>query len=576
MRRSFAVLLVLAVSGGAPARAAGEAAQLKVQEAAASLLKGNVQEALAGYNAALQDETLPNDRRAAILNDRGVAYTRLNQPKLAIDDYNRAVQLFPEYAPAYNNRGNTLLGLGLNEEAIKDFDRAIILAPAYAAAYNNRAGARMRLGLVAEAIADYTKAVELMPQNTALLSGRGRALLAHALPHAAMRDFGRAIAVDARFGSGYRWRAEAKLEVERYGEAIEDLSRAIAFEPNNVDLYVRRGQAYLLARNPASAIKDFTRVIDMAPQSAAAYAGRGLAHARVDASEEAQSDFSRALELDPRSAEAYAYRAWLYAQGGQPETGVKEIEKAVKIVANHAEVLWAKGEVEQALGRTDEAVASLRSALVRKPGHRDAREALERLGFGHEVSADAEVAGLGFDKWRVVLRANRYFALHDDYPNLRVPLEMYGVGQPRLLEWDLKRPPLKGIGALRFQSGQIAGRGGREEVEQIAVIDLPAGSVVSLQLHRQGDKVSKWTWQDDKVVIASIDGVTDEIFLRGARSNDRTAAQQRHLAEQRQGYAGPGWPWESQQWGRSPHEARGGRPAHRQRQKSFFDLLLGN
>src|ERR671924_990193 len=104
MRRSFAVLLVLAVSGGAPAHAAGEAAQPKVQEAAALLVKGNVQEALAAYTEALQDTTLSNDRRAAILNDRGVAHTRLNEPKLAIDDFNNAVQLFPEYAAVYNNR----------------------------------------------------------------------------------------------------------------------------------------------------------------------------------------------------------------------------------------------------------------------------------------------------------------------------------------------------------------------------------------------------------------------------------------------------------------------------------------
>jgi tetratricopeptide (TPR) repeat protein len=578
MRRSIAVLLVLAVSGGTPTRAAGEGTQLKVQEAAANLVKGKAHEAVAAYSEALQDESLPNDRRAAILTDRGVAYVRLDQPKLAIDDFNRAVQLFPEYAAAYNNRGNTLLSLGLVEEAIKDFDRAIILAPAYAAAYNNRAGARFRLGQAAEALADHTKAVELMPQSPALLSGRGRALLNYALPHAAMRDFSRAIAADARFGPGYRWRAEAKLELERYEEAIEDLSRAIAFEPQSAGLYLRRGQAYLLAKNAASAIKDFTRAIDIAPHLAAAYAARGLAHAAVEAYEVAESDLARALELHPRSAEAYAYRAWLYAQNGQLDPAAVEIEKAVKIDANRADVWWAKGEVEQALGRTDDAVASLKYALELKPSHRHAREALARLGAGHEVSADVEVPGLGFDRWRVVARANRYFALHDDHSTLRVPLEIFGTGQPRLLEWELKKPPLKGIGVLRFHSGQVAGSGAPEDVEQIAVIDIPAGVVVTLQLHRQGARVSKWTWEEDKVIVASIDGVTDEIFLRATKSNDRTATQpQRRIADPRHGYGGPGWtPWHLPNWGRSPYEGRGGRQSHRQRPRTLFDYLLGN
>ena len=109
------------------------------------------------------DKTLPNDRRATILNDRGVAYSRRQQPKEAIDDFNRAIQLYPEYAAVYNNRGNVLLGLGAVREAIKDFDRALVLAPGYAAAYSNRAGAYMKLGQVELAIADYTKAIALTP-----------------------------------------------------------------------------------------------------------------------------------------------------------------------------------------------------------------------------------------------------------------------------------------------------------------------------------------------------------------------------------------------------------------------------
>jgi len=112
-----------------PAAAAGEAGIRKAQEAAAALTKGNAEQAVAVYTEALQDQTLPNDRRAAILNDRGVAQNKLGQPRLAIDDYNRAVQLFAEYAPVYNNRGIALLRLGLPQEAIRDFDRALALAP---------------------------------------------------------------------------------------------------------------------------------------------------------------------------------------------------------------------------------------------------------------------------------------------------------------------------------------------------------------------------------------------------------------------------------------------------------------
>ena len=188
----------------------------KATEAASALVHGDVQQAVAAYSEALKDTALSNDRRATILNDRGIAYIKLGQAREAIEDFNAAAQLFPEFAAVYNNRGNLLLSLGLVKEAQKDFDRAIVLAPGYAAAFNNRAGALVRLGKVDEAIRDYTKAIELMPSNPAPLSGRGRAHLKMMRPHAAIRDFSRAVTGDARFAAGYRDRAEAKLEVGQH------------------------------------------------------------------------------------------------------------------------------------------------------------------------------------------------------------------------------------------------------------------------------------------------------------------------------------------------------------------------
>ena len=51
--------------------------------------------------------------------------------------------------------------------AVADFDRAVELAPRYAEAYNNRGAARHELGDDAGAIADYDRALEFGPPQTA-------------------------------------------------------------------------------------------------------------------------------------------------------------------------------------------------------------------------------------------------------------------------------------------------------------------------------------------------------------------------------------------------------------------------
>ncbi len=590
--RSLTIVLASAASIAANCAAAraGDAAvpsvSSKSEDGAAQLVRGNAGQAIVDYTDALKDTGLANDRRATLLNDRAVAYARLGQSKLALEDYNRAVQLFAEYPPAYNNRGNLLVALGQPNEAIKDFDRAVLLAPGYAAAYSNRANARMRLGQQAEAVRDFSKAIELMPASAPPLSGRGLAHLATGKPHAAIRDFSRAVSADARFASAYRNRAEARIAVAQNEEAIEDLSRAIAFDVNNAEVYIVRGYSYLAVNNTASAIKDFSRAIELDGKSAAAFQARGLANGLADAFDDAYADLNRAIELDPRSATAFAYRAFVYKQNAQPDIGQKDVETALKLDPNNAESVWARGEIAEARGQSDVAVQDLRKALELKPGWRLASDALKRLGAGADTGDEREVAGLGINDWRVLMRGRAYFAAKADIPDLRVPLEMMGEGTPQLLSWDLKPPPHKGYGVLRFSGGQLASKSGPEDTELAAIIDLEAGKVIAIQPHRQGARIAGWTWEAERVQIASIDGVTDEFPLRAGALPAAAAAGAAAIAgagskrPPGSGQKAAGWaPW-NQPFGMpstgnsAPRPQR--RTAQQQKPKTLFDLLFNN
>lgn len=511
------------------------AAQPKAQEAAAALVRGDAAQAVASYSDALADQSLPNDRRAILLNDRGVAYARLGQPKLALEDFNRAVRLFPEYAAIYNNRGAVLIDLGAYAEAAKDFDRAIVLAPGYAAAYNNRAGLLLRQGNTQGAIRDYTSAIRLMPGNAAPLSGRGRVHLSTGRPYAAIRDFSRAVGADARFVSAYLSRAEANLAIGQYDEAIEDLSRAIGSDASNPDLYIVRGHAHLASGKLVAASQDFARVIELMPTSGLAHEGRGLVQALMENYDAAFADLNRALEIDPRSAIAFAYRGYVYKQTGQLDVGEKDIDTAAKIAPDKAEVLWVKAEIEDAAGQRETAIALLRRALVLKPGYKLAADGLERRGVPPGTELDKIEPGLGFDPWQVATREGRYFAISNAFPRLRVPLEPLGEGQPRLLAWELKPLPYKGIGLLRYHGGTRQTSSGSEDVEMVAVVNTITGKVLAVTPDKVGSTVASWTWQDDKVVVASADGVTDEFAVGSVRerSFSRTSSGSQSPAPRR-------------------------------------------
>jgi tetratricopeptide (TPR) repeat protein len=524
------------------------------REAGLALARGQIEQAVDLYTKALQDKTLPNERRAVLLSDRGVAHARLQKPKEAIEDFNRAIQLYPEYAAIYNNRGNVLLALGALREAMKDFDRALLLSPGYAAAYSNRASAYLRLGEIELALTDYNKAMALVPMNPAAFTGRGRAHLAGFRPESAIRDFTRAVSFDARFGAAYRARAEAKAMLERHDEAVEDFSRAIAFDARNAELYMLRGSAYLAAGNTTAAVKDFTTAIDINARYALAYASRGLAYAKAAAYNEALNDFARAIELEPRSVKAFAYRAWTYRQQ-QPELALKDVDRALKLDADSADAYWARAAIAEAQGHAAEAAAEYAKALALDPQLKDARLALQRLGT--PPAPEEEIAGAGRDRWKVFTKWPQYVASNDQIPRLKVDIEMLGKGQPRILDWEVKAAPFANIGVLRFYAGTVDGPRGGEEVQRVAIVDLQTNAVLAVETEKRGTKLAQLTWDAGKLVLASADGPSEELALRAEKKD--VPPPKRVTEKPKDDWS----PWGS--WG----------PSGKGKPKTLFDLLFG-
>src|SRR5262249_516937 len=163
-----------------------------------------------------------------------------------------------------------------------------------------------------------------------------------------------------------------------------------------------------------------------------------------------------------------------------------DVERALKLDDKSAEAYWARGEINEAQGRAELAVADLRKALTLDPRLKEASQALQRLGVSVRPS-DAGGADAGFGPCGVFPSGGRSVGGKDEVGGGGVGGEMGGRGQARILEWDVKKPPFQGIAVLRFHAGVVDGPKGPEDVEQAAVIDLQSGSVVSVEVQRQGE-----------------------------------------------------------------------------------------
>lgn len=106
-----------------------------------------------------------NNMSAEDYYNRGVDHAAKNEFALAIADYNKAIELDPNYSNAYLNRGVAYGSMNEIDSAFLDFNKVIELSPDDPFGYYNRAFAYQNIGEYEQAILDYSKAIELDPNN---------------------------------------------------------------------------------------------------------------------------------------------------------------------------------------------------------------------------------------------------------------------------------------------------------------------------------------------------------------------------------------------------------------------------
>ena len=205
----------------------------KIQLAVSFINSGQIKEAIEIVEPLIKN--FPNE--SLLYNIRGVCSHSCQNYKVAIDDFQKAVELNSGYAEAYYNLGVSYGDLGEIESAKKAYKNALRINNNYPTAQNNLGQILFTQGEFKESISHFEWALEFKPD----------------------------------FAEAYYNLGNAYLSIEDLHNAIKLLKKAISVKPDFADAYNNLGIAYLRTGEQELAREFFENAIALVPAYASAH-----------------------------------------------------------------------------------------------------------------------------------------------------------------------------------------------------------------------------------------------------------------------------------------------------------------
>ncbi|MCB1068878.1 MAG: tetratricopeptide repeat protein [Kiritimatiellae bacterium] len=291
--------------------------------------------------------------------------------------YLHALTAAPGNYLAFNNVGVALRDLGRFDEAAEQFERAIELKPDWSLPYLNLGLVRVHQGRLDEAEGLYQEALARDQGNNPLSHHQlGNLLMVQGRLEEALYQFRETLKLDP-------YRAESQsniglilMQQGRKEEGLASFEKALSLQPGNGLILRNLALAYLSNQDLPAALGALDRADERTCSHPSILALRALIHSEMNQPDEAIALYRQVLAMQPDHPQALNGLAWSYVSdtnrlAGHEAEAVSLAEKAVEVTHRRTPELLntlaaayaAQGRYREAVEVSDEALA-----LVDTPG----------------------------------------------------------------------------------------------------------------------------------------------------------------------------------------------------------------
>lgn len=321
-----------------------------------------------------------------VLSHLGTGLQALGRLSEALDCFDRALALQPDFVEAQFNRANVLIALQRHAEALTALETTLALAPQHGPAHYNRATLLATLGRDDEAVTAFSHAIALSPQAVEAYINRATVLLRLGRLQEALADYDAVIARRPDDAQAYAKSGALLIGLDQLAQAEARLSRAITLSPQDYDSWNNRGNARLGLHRGQEALADFDQALVLAPDFAAAHSNRGNALMALGQIDAAILSFDRALSLDPKHADAWTNKGLAWRAKAALPRALECFDQALRLAPDHADATFDKAHVLLLSGDLAQGFALYESRWRRNPFRRIAWNRPEPMWQGEDIT----------------------------------------------------------------------------------------------------------------------------------------------------------------------------------------------
>lgn len=348
----------------------------------------------------------PTDFRWAYF--RGLLLSK-TKPLKSLQHLELAVQLDPNYGPAYIRLGLALQSVGREDDAGTAFGKAIRLQPTNGLSHLYMGQLELKRNNVQEAVRHLETAYTSQPEDASVLSSLSRAYArlgdrdrARKMANAARKTRPGRPFNDRRFNEVVKEAVTLKSFIDRSDvyfkagqneKAVSELDAALAIGHNEGSVYQAYANLYLKLADFDKCVESSRNAISLGRDDGRLYLVLGIGLFNLSQFDEAEDATENALKAMPMDQIAMRLYGRIAVARGNDVEAIERWNLALT-VEDDTTIRRERAKALSRIGQHEEAVKELRVILSKAP---DDRAAWFALGQVHQGAGDLEAALIAYD-----------------------------------------------------------------------------------------------------------------------------------------------------------------------------------